>query len=89
MDSCGHCSSCEHSMEMFCSEGVTYSFNSPDKHLGGMTFGGFSKSYVCKESATLKMPKNIDVITILNSLKDPLNSLIDNFQNLKLFIFNN
>ena len=61
MDSCGHCSSCEHSMEMFCSEGVTYSFNSPDKHLGGMTFGGFSKSYVCKESATLKMPKNIDL----------------------------
>ncbi|WP_339878797.1 NAD(P)-dependent alcohol dehydrogenase [uncultured Algoriphagus sp.] len=56
VDSCGHCESCEDNLEMFCEEGVTFSFNSPDKHLGGATFGGFSKSYICDERYMLHMP---------------------------------
>lgn len=61
VDSCGHCPSCEKDLEMFCEVGTTLSFNTPDKELGGMTFGGFSKSYVCKESYTLKMPASLDL----------------------------
>lgn len=59
MDSCEHCHACEKDLEMFCTEGVTFSFNSVDKHTGGLTFGGFSKSYVCKEQATLKVPESL------------------------------
>jgi uncharacterized zinc-type alcohol dehydrogenase-like protein len=57
VDSCGRCEYCETDLQQFCDEGVTYSFNSVDKHLGGPTFGGFSKNYTCDENYVLKMPK--------------------------------
>lgn len=56
IDSCGHCEQCNHDLEMFCEEGVTFSFNSPDKYLGGATFGGFSQTYICDENYVLHMP---------------------------------
>ena len=59
VDSCGTCPACHRDLQQFCEEGTTLSFNTPDKHLGGMTFGGFSKSYVCKESYMLHMPENL------------------------------
>ncbi|HLZ87776.1 MAG TPA: NAD(P)-dependent alcohol dehydrogenase [Puia sp.] len=56
VDSCGHCEYCKDGIEQFCDEGCTYSFNSPDKVLGGVTYGGFSKTYVCNERYVLHMP---------------------------------
>jgi uncharacterized zinc-type alcohol dehydrogenase-like protein len=56
VDSCRHCEYCNKGIEQFCDEGVTYSFNSPDKVSGGHTFGGFSKTYVCHEKYVLHMP---------------------------------
>ncbi|MBL6448495.1 NAD(P)-dependent alcohol dehydrogenase [Fulvivirga sp. 29W222] len=56
VDSCGNCQHCHNSEEMFCEEGWTVVFNSPDKHLGGMTYGGFSKSIVADANYVLKMP---------------------------------
>ncbi len=56
VDSCDHCDNCNDGLEQFCQEGVTFSFNSPDKISGGHTFGGFSKNYVCNERYVLKMP---------------------------------
>ena len=56
VDSCGHCEYCKDDIEQFCDEGATYSFNSPDKVLGGVTYGGFSKTYVCNEKYVLHMP---------------------------------
>ncbi|WP_442854936.1 NAD(P)-dependent alcohol dehydrogenase [Enterobacter sp. ZOR0014] len=61
VDSCGECHACRHDLEQFCESGTTLSFNTPDKHLGGMTYGGFSQTYVCRESYTLKMPDNLDL----------------------------
>ena len=57
VDSCGHCQHCEESLEMFCENGVTFSFNSPDSYMeGDHTYGGFSKTYVCDDKYVLKMP---------------------------------
>ncbi|MGB8194761.1 MAG: NAD(P)-dependent alcohol dehydrogenase, partial [Chitinophagaceae bacterium] len=56
VDSCGKCEYCETDLQQFCDEGVTYSFNSADKHSGGHTFGGFAQTYVCEENYVLKMP---------------------------------
>ena len=56
VDSCGHCEYCKDGIEQFCDEGATYSFNSLDKELGGVTYGGFSKTYVCDERYVLHMP---------------------------------
>jgi uncharacterized zinc-type alcohol dehydrogenase-like protein len=61
VDSCGHCEYCNDGIEQFCDEGATYSFNSPDKDLGGATFGGFSKTYVCNENYVLQMPEFKDL----------------------------
>ncbi|MBS0894265.1 NAD(P)-dependent alcohol dehydrogenase [Tatumella sp. JGM130] len=56
VDSCGSCPACERDLQQFCEHGTVLSFNTPDKYLGGMTYGGFAQTYVCKESYTLKMP---------------------------------
>jgi len=61
VDSCGKCEYCGDGIEQFCDEGVTFSFNSPDKYLGGATYGGFSESYVCNEKYVLHVPKTLDL----------------------------
>ncbi len=61
IDSCGECPACRRDLEQFCESGTTLSFNSPDKHLGGMTYGGFSQTYVCREKYLLKMPAGLDL----------------------------
>lgn len=57
VDSCQKCQHCNEGFEQYCDEFPTYSFNSPDKYLEGkMTYGGFSKYYVCEDKYVLKMP---------------------------------
>lgn len=57
VDSCGHCHQCSEGEEQFCEEGWTVVFNAPDKHLGGVTYGGFSEKIVCDANYVLKMPE--------------------------------
>jgi uncharacterized zinc-type alcohol dehydrogenase-like protein len=59
VDSCRGCASCKGGLEQFCA-GCVFSYNGPDKHSGGMTFGGYSTSVVCDEAFTLRVPKNLD-----------------------------
>ncbi len=56
VESCQKCQYCHAGDEQYCQEGVTFSFNSPDKVSGGMTYGGFSKYYVCEDRYVLSMP---------------------------------
>lgn len=56
VESCQHCQHCHEGEEQFCDEGVTFSFNSPDKVLGGMTYGGFSQIYVCEDKYMVHIP---------------------------------
>ena len=48
-------------MEQFCDEGVTFSFNSPDKYLGTATYGGFSETYVADKKYMLRIPETLDL----------------------------
>jgi uncharacterized zinc-type alcohol dehydrogenase-like protein len=59
VDSDHTCPSCQRDMEQFCPEGV-FTYNSPDRHLGGVTFGGYSESIVVDEQFVLKVPDNLD-----------------------------
>jgi len=61
VDSCRNCAPCKDGLEQFCEPGMTQTFNSPDKHLGGMTFGGYSDSIVVDESFVLRVPENLDL----------------------------
>jgi uncharacterized zinc-type alcohol dehydrogenase-like protein len=40
---------------------MTLTFNSPDKHLGGVTYGGYSDSVVVDEHFVLRLPSNLNL----------------------------
>ncbi len=60
VDSCRTCSSCAQGLEQFCVNGAVFSYGWPDKHSGGMTYGGYSEKIVCDEAFTLKVPTGLD-----------------------------
>lgn len=61
VDSCQTCDSCKQDLEQYCLNGFTGTYNGTDKHLGGMTFGGYSKEIVVDEHFVLKVPANLDL----------------------------
>ena len=60
VDSCRTCDHCSRGLQQFCLGGATFTYNSPDSHLGGMTFGGYSERVVADEAFTLRVPANLD-----------------------------
>ncbi|HEV2576723.1 MAG TPA: NAD(P)-dependent alcohol dehydrogenase [Acidobacteriaceae bacterium] len=60
VDSDGTCPECKAGQEQFCPN-VTLTYNFPDKHTGGVTYGGYSDSIVVDERFVLKVPKNLDL----------------------------
>jgi uncharacterized zinc-type alcohol dehydrogenase-like protein len=59
VDSDGTCPECRAGFEQFCPN-MTLTFNSPDKHLGGMTYGGYSESVVVDQRFVLRVPSNLN-----------------------------
>ena len=60
VDSDGTCPNCQTGLEQFCPN-MTLTYNSPDKHLGGVTYGGYSDSIVVDERFVLRVPTNLDL----------------------------
>jgi uncharacterized zinc-type alcohol dehydrogenase-like protein len=60
VDSDRTCPECQAGLEQFCPNG-TLTYNAPDKHLGGVTYGGYSDSIVVDERFVLKVPSNLDL----------------------------
>lgn len=56
VDSCRTCPNCQAGLEQYCDVGFTGTYNSPDKFLGGMTYGGYSKSIVVDQYFVLHVP---------------------------------
>ena len=61
VDSCRDCDYCKEGLEQYCEVGNTGTYNSPDKHLGTHTFGGYSESIVVDEAFVLRVPENLDL----------------------------
>ena len=59
VDSDGTCPECQAGLEQFCPN-MTLTFNSPDKHLGGVTYGGYSEGIVVDERFVLRVPHGLD-----------------------------
>jgi uncharacterized zinc-type alcohol dehydrogenase-like protein len=59
VDSDGTCPECRAGFEQFC-RNVTLTYNFPDKHLGGVTYGGYSDSIVVDQRFVLRVPTNLD-----------------------------
>jgi uncharacterized zinc-type alcohol dehydrogenase-like protein len=60
VDSCRTCPNCKSGIEQYCEKGMTLTYNSPDKHLGGVTYGGYSEAIVVDQHFVLKVPANLD-----------------------------
>jgi uncharacterized zinc-type alcohol dehydrogenase-like protein len=56
----GSCPECRAGFEQFCPN-LTLTFNSPDEHSGGVTYGGYSESIVVDERFVLRVPSNLDL----------------------------
>jgi len=56
VDSDRSCPNCQAGLEQYCDTGFVGTYNSPDKHLGGMTYGGYSKGIVVDEYFVLHVP---------------------------------
>ena len=60
VDSDGTCPECRAGLEQFCPNSV-YTYNAPDKHLGGVTFGGYSDGIVVDQRFVVRVPSNLDL----------------------------
>jgi uncharacterized zinc-type alcohol dehydrogenase-like protein len=60
VDSDGTCPECKAGNEHFC-KNMTLTFNSPDKHLGGVTYGGYSDSIIVNDRFVLRVPTNLNL----------------------------
>jgi uncharacterized zinc-type alcohol dehydrogenase-like protein len=58
--SCRTCDSCKAGLEQYCEVGFIGTYNSEDKILGGVTYGGYSTHIVVDEHFVLRIPKNLD-----------------------------
>jgi len=61
VDACRTCSQCQAGLEQYCVNYATFTYNSPDKHLGGHTLGGYSSHIVVDEAFALKVPAGLDL----------------------------
>jgi alcohol dehydrogenase (NADP+) len=60
VDSDGICPNCKAGLEQFCPKMIP-TYNGPDVHLGGVTYGGYSDSMVVKERFVLRVPSNLNL----------------------------
>lgn len=61
VDSCGTCENCLGDREQNCLKGTTFTYASPDKNLGGMTYGGYSERIVVAEHFAIRMPSGANL----------------------------
>jgi uncharacterized zinc-type alcohol dehydrogenase-like protein len=60
VDSDRTCHECKAGFEQFC-DNLVLTYNFPDKHSGGVTYGGYSDSIVVDEHFVLRVPSNLDL----------------------------
>jgi uncharacterized zinc-type alcohol dehydrogenase-like protein len=60
VDSDGTCPECKAGFEQFCPN-ITLTYNFPDKHLGGVTYGGYSDSIVVDQRFVLHVPASLNL----------------------------
>lgn len=60
VDSDQTCPECQAGFEQFCPN-MVLTYNFPDKHTGGVTYGGYSDSIVVHQRFVLHVPSNLDL----------------------------
>ncbi len=63
VDSCRVCEDCTDGLEQYCDHEV-FTYNSPDKHTGKMTYGGYSNQIVVDEHFVLHISDKLDLVAV-------------------------
>ncbi|MFL6351124.1 MAG: NAD(P)-dependent alcohol dehydrogenase [Bryobacteraceae bacterium] len=58
--SCGVCINCREGLEQYCEKFPVLTYNSEDKVLGGVTYGGYSQAIVVDEAFALRVSDQLD-----------------------------
>lgn len=61
VDSCQHCAPCKQSLEQYCEEVATFTYNGRDRQDQMPTFGGYSETIVVSDKFVLKVPDGLDL----------------------------
>ncbi|MGA9353490.1 MAG: NAD(P)-dependent alcohol dehydrogenase [Terriglobales bacterium] len=61
VDSDRTCPNCRAGNEQFCDSMPTFTYNAEDKHLGGVTYGGYSDSIVVDQAFVLRISDKLDL----------------------------
>jgi alcohol dehydrogenase (NADP+) len=61
VDSCRACAPCRAGEEQYCENFPVLTYNVPDKHLGGVTYGGYSESIVVDEAFVLRVSDKLNL----------------------------
>ena len=61
VDSCRVCVNCKRGLEQFCVKFPILTYNGPDKHSGGITYGGYSENIVVDQAFVLKVSEKLDL----------------------------
>jgi len=64
VDACRQCYGCEEGLEQYCEIGGTFTYNSPEKETGGMTYGGYSNNVIVNQDFVLKVPASLDIKSV-------------------------
>jgi alcohol dehydrogenase (NADP+) len=61
VDSCRTCAACRAGEEQYCDSFPTLTYNAEDRHLGGVTYGGYSDSVVVDEAFVLRVSNKLNL----------------------------
>jgi len=61
VDSCRTCAACKKGLENYCENGMVFTYGAPDKHTGGMTYGGYSTSIVVEQRFVLRVSNKLNL----------------------------
>lgn len=61
VDSCQDCGPCHQGHEQYCEKGFVLTYNGPDKHSGGVTYGGYSERIVVRQEFVLRISDKLDL----------------------------
>ena len=68
VDSCRTCADCREDLEQFCRNEATFTYNSPDRHTGKVTYGGYSTQIVVDEHFVLHVSDKQDLPAVASLL---------------------
>ncbi|MDF2445445.1 MAG: NAD(P)-dependent alcohol dehydrogenase [Moraxellaceae bacterium] len=60
VDSCRVCANCREGEEQFCEKGPVMTYGGPERHTGGITYGGYSNNIIVDEAYVLSVPVSLD-----------------------------